>query len=160
MKRALVGLGVTTLLAFLMVAAPIQAQTATQKRTPVRYDVSKETTTKATVQQIVTTPSRGGMTNTHLVLATSKGTVSTQLGPSGTKGPKGVNVTPGEQVTVIGETLTGKHGSEFVVRTIQTSQRLYTIRTKTGAFTVDPTRENVADAPTPHQRNAKSGGAR
>ncbi|MFZ0636326.1 MAG: hypothetical protein WA755_01260 [Candidatus Acidiferrales bacterium] len=160
MNRALVGLGVTTLLAFLMVAAPIQAQTTTQKRTPVRYDVSKETTTKATVQQIVVKPSHGAMPETHLVLATSKGTLNAQLGPSGTQGPRGVKVTPGESVTVVGETLTGKHGSVYVARTIQTSERLYTIRNKNGALLVDPTKATDGNPPAGHIRSAKSGGAR
>ncbi|MGB9402208.1 MAG: hypothetical protein WCA98_01620 [Candidatus Acidiferrales bacterium] len=135
MKRALVGLGVTTLLAFLIVAVPASAQTQAPVKRVVapRYAASQETTLSGVVQSVVTKPATGMLAGDHLLVATPKGTVDAELGGSYSVGRHAVTFTPGESVKVVGVKTAIKGSSVFLVRTVQSSSHLYTFRTPTGA---------------------------
>ena len=158
MKQVFGGLAVTILLmTFSLLTAPTYSQTRQPVRhnTTPRYEVSKEATTKATVEQVVTRQSKGPLSETYVVLATSKGTVNAPFGPFAMRGKNGISLTPGEAVTVVGENVQGPRGSStYMVRTLEASSGKYTIRNKSGAYVIDPVKANDAPStPTAHSRS-------
>jgi hypothetical protein len=157
MKKALGGLGVTTFMAFSLLAVPTYSQThqPVRQNTTPRYDVAKEASTKATVEQVITKESKGPLSETHVLLATSKGTIDAPFGPFAMRGKNGISLTPGEAVTLVGETIQGpRGGSTYLVRTLEASSGKYTIRSKNGAYVIDPVKANDAPStPTAHARS-------
>ena len=162
MRKVLGGLGIVTLLVAALLAVPAYSETRqpVKHNTTPRYDVTKETTTKATVQQVVIRQSKGPLSDAHVILATSKGTIDAPLGPFALRGKNGISLTPGEAVTLVGESVKGPRGnSSYMVRTLESSRGKYTIRNKNGAFVIDPVKGNTASSqPTPHRHT--TGGAR
>lgn len=160
MKKVLSRAGIFALLTFSLLAAPMYAQTRqpVKRNVTPRYDVSKETTTKGTVQQVVVKQSRGPLTQANLLLATSKGTVNVPLGPFAMRGKNPVSLAPGQSVTVTGETVTGPRGSMYMARTIETSGKAYNIRNKYGSLIFNPA--TTIDVNGAHPARHSNGGAR
>jgi hypothetical protein len=135
MKKVLGGFGLLTLLAFSVLAAPSYAGNAVPpKRVTVapRYNINKEVTLEGTIQTVVKKPTVGMALGTHLILATSKGSVDAHIGDFVFKGSNPLSVAAGQSVKVTGAMTTIKNKQIFLVRTIDTGGRLTTVRTARG----------------------------
>jgi hypothetical protein len=137
MKKLLGGLGLLTLMAFSVFTVPSQAAAATKKITVTpkyQYDVSKEVTLQGTVSNVVKKPSAGMLTGTHLMLATSNGTVDAHIGSYAGRDKHLDSLSQGQSVKAVGMMMTMKHGQVFIVRTIETDEQTLTVRNKNGFF--------------------------
>ncbi len=122
-------------------AGPVRAQTAAATK-PARpapmYDASKETTLSGTVSNVVTKPGVGMIGGGHLIVATAQGAVDAHVGGRALSGPKAMGVKAGEAVKLTGVMATVNHNQIFLVRTVETGGRTYTIRNEHG-FLLGPT---------------------
>ena len=135
MRKLLGGLGLTTLMAFSFLAAPVEAQTAaTAKKnvTAQKYDVQNETTLNGTVKNVISKPTSGMLIGAHLILTSSSGTVDAALGPFAMKGRNPVSVSPGDAVSVVGVMMTIRNKHVFMTRTVQAGGQTYTLRNQNG----------------------------
>jgi hypothetical protein len=132
MRNLLGGLCLLTALVVSPFAAPTRAATAPAKRVPTLvYDASKEVSLTGTVYSVKNSVS-GKLAGGHLFLSSGTGTVDAHLGPFALNGPRGVKVSPGEQVKLVG-VMTTFHGSQvFLVRTLEAGSKTYAIRNEHG----------------------------
>jgi hypothetical protein len=123
------------LLALFVIQVPAWAQTAAATTTsdrPFHYDVSKEITLNASVTSVLKTPSRGMTMGSHLMLATSSGTVDASLGRFAFRGVNPLSVTAGEHVEITGVMKTINSRQVLLVRTVKVNNHLYTLRNQSG----------------------------
>jgi hypothetical protein len=135
MRKLLGGLGLTTLLAFSFLAAPVEAQTAaTAKKnvTAQKYDIQNETALNGTVKNVISKPTSGMLIGAHLILTSSSGTVDAALGPFAMKGRNAVSVSAGEAVSVVGVMMTIRNKQVFMARTVEAGGQTYTLRNQNG----------------------------
>jgi hypothetical protein len=133
MKKLLGGIAILGLLAFLLGGALAQtAHASALGRTATQmYDASKEITLEGSVSSIHSALP-GKAPGTHLLVATSKGTVDGLLGPYALLGSNRVSVAAGTHVKMVG-VMANVHGNQvFLVRTIDTGSHVYTIRSAHG----------------------------
>lgn len=137
MKKVGEGMRLLTLLALVLLAAPLLAnnQSTRFQRTVVapRYDARNEVALEGTVQSLVKEPAPGMMLGAHLMVSTAQGTVDAQIGRVAW-GPHAVSFAPGETVKLVGVMATINHQSVFLTRTIQTGNRTITVRNERGFF--------------------------
>jgi hypothetical protein len=130
MRNKLGGFCLLTALVVSSFAAPVMAGTTQPVKrvsTPA-YDVTKETTLNGTVSSVKTSVP-GKMIGAHLFLTTG---TDAHLGPYALAGPHGVKLNAGEKVKLVG-VMSTFHGSQvFLVRTIESGDRTYTIRNEHG----------------------------
>jgi hypothetical protein len=134
MRKLLGGVGLTTLMAFSFLAAPVEAQTAAtaKKNTARKYDAPNETTLNGTVKSVISNPTSGMLIGVHLILTTSSGTVDADLGPFALKGSTPVSVSAGAAVTVVGVMMPVRNSQVFMTRTVQAGGQTYTLRNENG----------------------------
>ncbi|MFZ0634722.1 MAG: hypothetical protein WA755_01220 [Candidatus Acidiferrales bacterium] len=140
MVKIFKGAALTALLAVLPLAAMTPAQAAvTPRRAPVapKYDASREVTLTGTVINVVAKASPGLPTGARMLLATAHGDVYAHLGDFALKGPNSLSLTSGQSVKVVGVMISVKSKQVFLVRTILSGDRSYTIRNSHG-FLVPP----------------------
>ena len=135
MNRPFAALCALTVLALISPAALVCAQTsaATARPTgPFSYDITRETTLTGAVSSVVMKPSPGMIMGSHLLLATSSGTVDASLASAAFSGKGALSLTPGQQVQLTGimKTLIGRQ--VFLVRTVTADGQVYTIRNARG----------------------------
>jgi hypothetical protein len=137
MKKLLGGLGLLTLMAFSVFTVPSQAATATKRIavTPKHnYDVSKEVTLTGTVSNVVKKPTAGLLLGTHLMLATSKGSIDAHIGSYPGRDKRLDSVKQGESVKAVGVMRKTKEGEVFIVRTVEKNGETLTVRNENGFF--------------------------
>jgi len=147
MKRLYPGLGALVLLAFLSIATPGYAQTAsatTKTAVSPRYDVSKEVTLSATVESVPGKSSDARAQGDFVVLQTKLGAVNGKLTPFALNTKTGVSITPGEQVKATGVMTTVQNKQVFVIRTLELGGRTYQLRSKRGNPLEHPARNSSA----------------
>jgi hypothetical protein len=135
MKRLYPGLGALVLLAFFSLAAPSYGQTvaATTKPTvPPRYDVSKEVTLTAVVQNIPQKSSAGLTQESFLVLQTRSGLINASVTRFTLTGKGSISITQGEQIQATGVMTRFQDKQIFVIRTLVVGGRTYQIRSQSG----------------------------
>jgi DNA/RNA endonuclease YhcR with UshA esterase domain len=155
MDRRIVSCCALALLAFFVLQVPSRAQSAAATRTTpgsFHYDVTKEVTLHATVSRVLKTASQGMVWGSHLMLATSAGTVDASLGRSAFHGVNPLSVTAGEHVEVTGVMNTIKGKQVFLVRTVKVNNHIYTLRNEHGALLASHDR-----LPSPERISAKGG---
>jgi archaeosine-15-forming tRNA-guanine transglycosylase len=140
MRRLAGGLSLLTPLSILLLAMPLGAnESVAMKRTVIapNYDLSKEVMLEGTVQSLVKRPVPGSLAGAHLIVATAKGTVDAHIGNYVISGPHAESFASGQAVKLVGILVEVNHQDVFIVRTIQTGNRLITIRNDHG-FLVPP----------------------
>lgn len=130
MRNKLGGICLLTALVIASLAGPAMAGTTqpVKRVSTPKYDASKETTINGTVASIkVSVPGR--MTGAHLFLTSG---TDAHLGPYAMNGSHGVKVSAGQQVKLVG-VMTSFRGSQvFLVRTVDTGSKTYTVRNEHG----------------------------
>lgn len=147
MSRPVIGLGSWTLLAVVLLAVPVSAQsTAAIVRPvgPMAYDVVKETTINGTVSSVLSRPSAGMIAGSHLLLKSASGTIDASLGLFGMVGKGALSVKSGDAVAVTGNMKLVNGKSVFMVRTVKAGGQLYTIRNEHGIPVTPQSRERAA----------------
>jgi hypothetical protein len=137
MSRKLQGLGFAALLALVLNAGPVHAQTAAETTTkpaiPLRYDISKEVTLNATVESVPSKSSFGQSQQSGFMLQTVSGLVQGSLTPFVLSGKGAISIKQGQMIQVTGVMTTMKNQKQvFVIRTIQVGGRSYAIRNERG----------------------------
>ncbi|HKV06204.1 MAG TPA: hypothetical protein VJO53_13995 [Candidatus Acidoferrales bacterium] len=156
MRKVVGGLGLLTIFAISLLAAPLRADDGViPKRTVVapRYDVSKEVTVTGIVESLVTKPAAGAMLGAHLLVSTSTGTVDAHIGRFVASGPNAVSFSAGQAVKLVGVMTTINEKEVFLTRTIETGNRTITVRNERGFFVPSGVKGRLAQA-------SVSGGAR
>ncbi len=139
MSRKLQGLGFAALLTLALNAggaAHAQAAAETSRSSVLlRYDISKEVTLNATVEN-VPSKSNGGLLQagaSAFLLQTTSGTVQGSLTQFVLSGKNGLSIIKGQQIRVTGVMTTSKNDKQvFLIRTIQMGGRTYAIRDQHG----------------------------
>ncbi len=138
MRNSFVRLSLLTAL-FVALPAVLPAQEAARARRIThapRYDAAKEVTLEGTVESLVTKPAPGKMLGGHLFVSTAKGSVDGQIGAYVLRASHAFTATPGEKVKLTG-VMTTFHGQKaFLVRTIETPDRIVVVRDAHGFFVV------------------------
>jgi hypothetical protein len=164
MKRSFPGPGILVLLAFVLLALPSYAQTeATQNpyssalpsnaRTnaaqkpfvSLKYDISQEVKLNGTVTTVVTKPTAGMLSGSHLMLQTASGSVDAQLGRLRLTGKDAVSVSRGEHVQVTGVIKTLHNQPVLLTRLIEVNGRVYELRNEHGIYRGHPERPPVSE---------------
>ncbi len=130
MRNKLGGLCLLTALVITSLAAPAMAGTTqpVKRVSTPKYDVSKEITLDGTVASVKASVP-GKLLGGHLFLTSG---TDAHLGPFALSGSHGVKVSPGQKVTLVG-VMTTFHGSQvFLVRTVESGDKTYTIRNERG----------------------------
>jgi len=96
------------------------------------YDVTREVTLSGTISNVLPKPSRGMVMGSHLLIATSSGTVDASLGRFAMSGKTPLAVAAGQSIEVTGVMKTMNQRQVFVVRVARTNGATYTIRTQHG----------------------------
>lgn len=122
--------GLLTGLLIAIVAVPLGAQPASE--THPYYDKAQEVTLTAMVSSVLARPEPGMIAGSHLLLATSSGTVDASLGRFGLEGKGALSIATGEQVEVTGVMKTLKNKQVFVARTVKARGQVYTMRNEHG----------------------------
>ncbi len=137
MKKLLGGLGLLTLMAFSVFTVPSQAAAATKKITVTpkyQYDVRQEVTLKGTVSEVVKKPNVGTLAGTHLMLATSSGTIDAHIGSYAGRDKRLDSLTQGQSISAVGVMMKVKNNQVFIVRTVEADGQTYTVRNQRGFF--------------------------
>jgi DNA/RNA endonuclease YhcR with UshA esterase domain len=148
MKRRIPFPGLLALLALVLFASPIHAQTSAAAATPAArpgaYDISKEVTLTGTVTRVLkeTTPEMKTLGGAHLILETSSGALDANVGGYALRGKGALSVTAGEQVEVTGVMKTIRGKQVFVTRRVQAGGRTFVIRNEHG-FLLTPASRNA-----------------
>jgi hypothetical protein len=117
--------------ALLLVCATVNAGTDTKSAPTPLYDVSKETTVEGKVSSVsVAVP--GNIRGGHIFVTTSSGTVDGHLGPFALSAKNHMVIPVGTNVKIVGVMATVGGKQIFLVRTIDTGETKYTIRTEHG----------------------------
>jgi hypothetical protein len=135
MKRLYPGLGALALLVFFSLAAPGYGQTAaatTKPTVPLRYDVSKEVTLSAVVQNLPQKSSSGLAQESFLVLQTRSGLINASVTRFTLTGKGSITITQGEQIQATGVMTRFQEKQVFVIRTLVVGGRAYQIRSQSG----------------------------
>lgn len=136
MKGILQVLGFVALLALALNAGSVHAQATaatTTSSVPLRYDVTKEVTFAATVQNVPSKSPHGFTSTSGLTLQTASGTVQGSLTQFTLSGKEALSITAGEHVQVTGVmTTTMQNKQLFLIRTIEINGRTYAIRNERG----------------------------
>jgi hypothetical protein len=165
MKRSFPGLGILFLVAFASLALPSYAQTkATQNpyssalpsnaRTnaaqkpfvSLKYDINQEVKLNGTVTTVVTKPTAGMLSGSHLILGTASGSVDAQLGRLRLTGKDAVSVSPGQHVQVTGVIKTIHNQAVLLTRLIEVNGRVYELRNEHGIYRGHPERAPISEA--------------
>jgi hypothetical protein len=165
MKRLFPGLGIWVLLAVFLFALPSYGQTDAAK-TPytsaapssaqtnavhepfvsLKYDISQEVKLSGTITDVVTQPSAGMLSGSHLILETASGSVDAQLGRLHLGGRDAVSVAPGERVQVTGVMKTINSKAVLLTRLIEVNGQVYELRNEHGIYRAHPERAPVSEA--------------
>jgi hypothetical protein len=135
-------------LAVLLFAFPSQAQTEAAKTRPfvsLKYDISQEVKLSGTITDVVTKPSAGMLTGSHLILETASGSVDAQLGRLHLAGRNAVSVAPGEHVQVTGVMKTINNKAVLLTRLIEVNGQVYELRNEHGIYRAHPERPPVSE---------------
>jgi hypothetical protein len=154
MKRPFARLGALSLLFLLCLAVPAHAQnTAAVARPaasgPFSYDATKETTLNGTISSVITKPTTGMIMGSHLLLATSSGTVDASLGRFAMTGKGAVSVSEGQHVAMTGVMKTINDKQVFLARTVTAGDHVYTIRNEHGLAMTPQARERLSQQAAP-----------
>lgn len=145
-KHSRVIAGLVSGLILVIVAVPLNAQAAAHalhEEHPY-YDAAKEVTLNGMVSNVLTKPSPGMMMGAHLLLKMGSGQLDASLGPWGFAGKDALSVTVGQEVVVTGVVKAVNNRQIFVVRTINSGGKLYTIRNRHGVPVSPQARERAA----------------
>lgn len=134
--------GLLTGLLFAIVTIPLAAQPVNEHHPS--YDITKEITLKGTVTSVLHRSAPGMTWGSHLVVETASGTIDASLGRWGLEGKNALSVTEGQQVELTGVMKTLKNREVFVVRSVRTDGRVYTIRNEHGMAVSPHGRERAA----------------
>jgi hypothetical protein len=147
------GLLLLALLPFAVLPS-LQAQSANSSQAyPFHYDVSEEVTVSGAVTAVFTKAPTGMMNGSHLLLATSSGSVDVSLGAYGLIGKGALSLKLGEQVDVAGVMKSLKDKPVFMARTVTAGGRVYPIRNERGIAMSPQARERARTG------TAQNGGA-
>lgn len=113
-----------------VVAVTLGAQTINPPR--AYYDIRSEVTLTGVVLSVLRVPSQGMIAGSHILLATSSGTVDASLGRWGMEGDGALSVAPGQVIEVTGIMKTLPDKPVFVVRTAKVGDQTYQIRNEFG----------------------------
>ena len=131
----------------------IQAQTAKGPSSyPFRYDVAEEVTVSGAVTGVLTKAANGIIHGSHLLVATSAGSIDASLGAWGLIGKGSVSAKLGEQVVVTGVMRTLNNRQVLIARTVTAGGQPYLLRTEHGMPMSPEARERVSS------RVAQNGG--
>jgi hypothetical protein len=142
------GLGTLVLLAVLLFALPSHAQTEAARTRPfvsLKYDISQEVKLSGTITEVVTKPSTGMLSGSHLILETTSGSVDAQLGRLHLTGRDAVSVAPGERVQVTGVMKTINNKAVLLTRLIEVNGQVYELRNEHGIYRAHPERAPVSE---------------
>jgi|HubBroStandDraft_1064217.scaffolds.fasta_scaffold601578_1 DNA/RNA endonuclease YhcR with UshA esterase domain len=117
-------------LLFAILAVPLGAQPASAVQP--YYDIAREVTLSGTVSSVFKKAPAGMTVGSHLMLATSSGTVDASLGRWGMEGKGALSVATGQHVEVTGVMKTYKDRELFVARTVKVGGQVYTMRNQHG----------------------------
>ncbi len=118
--------GLLSGLLFAILAVPLGAQPA-PKAQPY-YDIAKEVTLNGTVSTVLRKGAPGLSAGSHLILATTSGTLDASLGRWGMAGKGALSVVVGQRIEVTGVMKTYKDKQFFVARTVKVGGQVYAIR--------------------------------
>jgi hypothetical protein len=144
MKRLFAGLCVLALVSAISPLALVQAQTAADDKRPFAYDVAKEVTLSGTVLSALDKPAKGMIMGSHLLFATSSGSVDASLASLALQGKHAVSIAAGQQVEVTGVMKTIKEKQVFLARTVKVGGEVYTIRNEHGYPVSQHSRERAS----------------
>ena len=130
--------GLLTALLFSSLTLPLTAQSAKDSHATasvgLAYDKAQEITLAGTVSSVVTKPSAGMMMGSHLLVATSSGTIDASLGRFALLGKNELANSAGQPVAITGvmKDLKGQH--VFLARTVKLADQIFTIRNEHGVL--------------------------
>jgi hypothetical protein len=117
-------------------AAGASAQTASRGQSGARmYDVTTETTIKATVEsieQITQGHGRRGLGGTHLVVKTERETLVVHVGPTAYMTQKGITFAKGDVLEILGSRRTIDKEAVLIAREIRKGANTWTLRDASG----------------------------
>jgi len=132
-------------LALVSLISPLGAGAAETRTAGPYYDISKEVTLHGTVSDVLTKPSKGMISGSHLLITMGVGPLDASLGRFGLRGQGAPSVAKGTQVEVTGvmKTLRGKQ--VFIARTVTVSGHSYTMRNQHGISMSPQARQRVGE---------------
>ena len=136
-------------LAFCLSAAAQQAEQSSQQRLQF-YDPSREVSLTGTVVQFEASSSVPPL-GAHVLLQTSSGQVDVHLGNAKHLQASHLELNPGDNVRIIGETIAAGSGTTFAARIVQKGTQAVAVRSPRG-FPL-----KSASSLTPEQREALRG---
>jgi hypothetical protein len=101
------------------------------------YDVKTETTITGTVESVENITGgggrgRGGMGGTHLVVKTDKETVDVHVGPTAYLTEKGITLSKGDRLEILGSRVTVDNEGVLIARQIKKGDNTWTLRDASG----------------------------
>jgi len=142
-------------LLFAILAVPLGAQPVPTARP--YYDITKEVTLNGTVSSVFKRAAAGMTAGSHLMLATSSGTVDASLGKWGMQGKGALSVGAGQRVEVTGVMKTFKSKELFIARTVKVGSQVYTMRNQYGIPVSPQSRARAGQKPSVFSSSAKKG---
>jgi hypothetical protein len=101
------------------------------------YDVKTGTTITGTVESVENITGgggrgRGGMGGTHLVVKTDKETVDVHVGPTAYLTEKGITLSKGDRLEILGSRVTVDNEGVLIARQIKKGDNTWTLRDASG----------------------------
>ncbi len=96
------------------------------------YNPATETTLKGTVEEVKTIAGRRGWQGVHLTLKTEDKTLNVHLGPEAFLKEKGFSLAKGDQVEIVGSTITLKGGEALIAREVKKGGETLVLRNAQG----------------------------
>lgn len=127
------------LLAILSVTSGAQNTNSTR----MYYDSSEEITLTGVVLSVLSEPSQGMISGSHILLAASSGRVDASLGRWGLEGRDALSAAPGQVVELTGVLKMLLDKPVFVVRTAKVGNQTYQIRNEFGIPVSPQSRERA-----------------
>jgi hypothetical protein len=128
-------------LLFAILAVPLIAQPASAHG----YNVSAEVTLSGTVSSVLHRAAPGMMWGSHLMIETASGSVDASLGRWGLEGKDAPSIAAGQRVEVTGIMRTLHDKEVFVVRTLKSDGKTFTIRNARGLAVSPQARQRAAE---------------
>ena len=135
MRQLFARISTLSLVLLVFTLPPGQAQmapAATRAAGPLSYDLSREVALSGTVSAVLTQPSLGMISGSHLLLTTLSGSVDISLGMFGLKGEGALVIVGGQQVEVVGVMKTLKDKRVLLARNVKVGDHVYAIRNEHG----------------------------
>jgi len=125
-------------LLFAIMAVPLNAAD-----THPYYDVKQEVTLTGTVSSVLHKPAPGMIFGSHLMVDTLTGKIDASMGRWGLD-KDSPSITPGQQIELTGVMKTINQREVFVVRSVKTNGKVYTLRNEHGIELSHQARERAA----------------